>query len=276
MISIWENNLFSLAVVLYLAAMVLYFTSTMRRQEKTGRLAFAVTAAAFALHTAAVVVRGVEAGRLPFSNMYEFTSLFAWGIALVFLFYDWRYSIKALGMFVTPLIFALIGYASFLPKGIMPLVPALQSYWLQFHVITAILAYGGFGISFGAALMYLVREKKEASGNAPGGFYQLLPGLKVLDDLNYASIAFAFPFMTLVLITGAIWAERAWGAYWSWDPKETWALITWIIYAAYLHARLTYGWKGHRAAWMSVIGFLAVLFTYFGVNLLLSGLHSYV
>lgn len=275
MISQLENNLFGLAVVGYLVGMVLYFIYTARRREKTGT-AFVVTALAFVLHTAAMVARTVEAGRLPFSNMYEFTSLFAWGIALVFLFIQWRYSVKALGAFITPLIFCLIGYASVLPKEITPLVPALQSYWLQIHVITAILAYGSFGISFGVAVMYLIREKKEASGKAPGGFYQLLPGLKFLDDLNYGAIAFAFPFMTLVLITGAIWAERAWGSYWSWDPKEVWALITWIIYAVYLHARLTFGWKGHRAAWMSITGFLAVLFTYFGVNLLLSGLHSYV
>ncbi|AGL02364.1 c-type cytochrome biogenesis protein CcsB [Desulfoscipio gibsoniae] len=275
MISQLENNLLGLAVVLYLVAMVLYFVYTIQRREKTGP-AFWVTALAFAIQTAAMIVRTACAGRLPFSNMYEFTSLFAWGIALVFLFIERRYAVKALGAFITPLIFVLIGYASVLPKEITPLMPALQSYWLQIHVITAILAYGGFGVSFGVAVMYLIREKKEASGKAPGGVAQLLPGLKVLDDLNYGAIAFAFPFMTLVLITGAIWAERAWGAYWSWDPKEVWALITWIIYAVYLHARYTYGWKGHRVAWMSITGFLAVLFTYFGVNLLLSGLHSYV
>ncbi len=275
MISQLENNLFTLAVVSYLVAMVLYFVYAVQRREKTGP-AFWVTALAFALHTAAMIVRTVEAGRLPFSNMYEFTSLFAWGIALVFLFIERRYAVKALGAFITPLIFVLIGYASVLPNEITPLVPALQSYWLQIHVITAILAYGAFGVSFGVAVMYLIREKKDASGKAKGGLSQLLPSLKVLDDLNYGAIAFAFPFMTLVLITGAIWAERAWGAYWSWDPKEVWALITWIIYAVYLHARYTYDWKGHRAAWMSIIGFLAVLFTYFGVNLLLSGLHSYV
>lgn len=276
MISQWENNLFGLAVVFYLVGMVLYFMYAARRQEQVSRWAFTVTGAAFALHTVAMVIRSIEAGRLPFSNMYEFTSLFAWGTALVFLFVEWRYRIKTLGAFATPVIFGLIGYASVLSKEITPLVPALQSYWLQFHVFTAILAYGGFGVSFAVSIMYLLRERKEATDKTLRGFYQLLPSLKVLDDLNYGSIAFAFPFQTLVIITGAIWAERAWGAYWSWDPKETWALITWLIYAVYLHARLTYGWKGHRAAWMSILGFLAVLFTFFGVNLFLSGLHSYV
>jgi len=276
MLSQWENNLFSLAVIVYLAAMTLYFISVAQRREKTGRLAFFVTLGAFALHTAAMAVRTVAAGRLPFSNMYEFTSLFAWGIALIFLYVERRFAIRVLGAIITPMIFGLIGYASVLPSDIKPLVPALQSYWLQIHVITAILAYGAFGISFGLGVLHLIREKMDASGKVGGGLYSLLPSLKVLDELNYGSITFAFPFMTLVLITGAIWAERAWGTYWSWDPKETWALITWIIYAVYLHARFTYGWKGHRAAWLSVIGFLAVLFTYFGVNLLLSGLHSYV
>jgi len=275
-ISQWENNLFGLAVVFYLVGMVLYFMYAARRQEQVSQWAFTVTGAAFALHTVAMLIRSIEAGRLPFSNMYEFTSLFAWGTALVFLFVEWRYRIKTLGAFATPVIFGLIGYASVLSKEITPLVPALQSYWLQFHVFTAILAYGGFGVSFAVSIMYLLRERKEATDKTLRGFYQLLPSLKVLDDLNYGSIAFAFPFQTLVIITGAIWAERAWGAYWSWDPKETWALITWLIYAVYLHARLTYGWKGHRAAWMSILGFLAVLFTFFGVNLFLSGLHSYV
>ena len=276
MISTWENIFFTPAVVLYLLAMVLYFIALTRRREETGRLAFFLTAAAFILHTLALGARTLAAGRLPFSNMYEFTSLFAWGIALVFLAVARRYAIKALGAFVLPLIFALLGYAAVLPREIRPLVPALQSYWLQLHVFTAILAYGGFGISFGVAIMYLLKEGQELAGNLSSPLYRLLPDLKTLDELNYNAIAFAFPFMTLVLITGAIWAERAWGAYWSWDPKETWALITWLIYAVYLHARLTYGWKGHRAAWMALIGFLAVLFTYFGVNLFLSGLHSYV
>jgi len=270
-----ENDLFSLAVVCYLAAMVLYFVYTVRRQEKTGP-AFWATALAFAFHTGSMVVRTVAAGRLPFTNMYEFTSLFAWGMALVFLFFERRYTVKALGAFVTPLIFVLIGYASLLPKEITPLMPALQSYWLQFHVITAILAYGGFGVSFAIAVMYLLKEKKSAADKNPEGFAKMLPDLKMLDELNYGAIAFAFPFMTLVIITGAIWAERAWGSYWSWDPKEVWALITWLIYVVHLHARYTYGWKGHRAAWMSIIGFIAVLITYFGVNLLLSSLHSYV
>lgn len=276
MISQWENNLFSLAVIGYLAAMILYFYWAARRRESAGRAGFRVTLGTFTLHTLAMAVRTVEAGRLPFSNMYEFTSLFAWGIALIFLYIEWRHSTRILGVFVLPLVFFMIGYASLLPSDIKPLMPALQSYWLQIHVATAILAYGGFGVSFAAAVIYLIRERAEASGRSESGVYQLLPGLRVLDELVYGSIAFAFPFMTLVLITGAIWAERAWGAYWSWDPKETWALITWIIYAVYLHSRFTHGWKGRRAAWMSIVGFMAVLFTYFGVNLLLSGLHSYV
>lgn len=150
--------------------------------------------------------------------------------------------------------------------------PALKSYWLAFHVITAIFAYGGFAVSFGLGLMYLL---KTCYSGYDGGMVSRFPDAEVLDELSYKLIIFAFSFLTLVIITGAIWAEYAWGTYWSWDPKETWSLITWIIYAGYLHARLMYDWKGKRAAWLNIFGFIAVLFTFFGVNYFLPGLHSY-
>ena len=274
MISQWENNLFSMAVFLYLLSLILYFAITTRWRKNTGKAAFYVVIAAFVFHTTALIIRTEEAGRLPFSNMYEFTSLFAWGVVLLFIYVEKRYSLRILGIFVLPLVFGLLGYASVLPKDIRPLAASLQSFWLQIHVFSAVLAYGGLGVSFGTAVAYLLREMGESKGIR--GLNQFLPGLKVLEELTYGAIAFAFPLLTMVLITGAIWAERAWGSYWSWDPKETWALITWIIYAVYLHARFTRGWEGTRAAWMSILGFLAVLFTFFGVNLILSGLHSYV
>ena len=150
--------------------------------------------------------------------------------------------------------------------------PALKSQWLTFHVITAMFAYGAFAISFGLGLMYLLKGRALAKSSHKTS---RLPSLEFLDELSYKIVGFAFPLLTLCIITGAIWANYAWGTYWSWDPKETWSLITWIIYAGYLHARLMYGWKGKRAAWMAVFGFLAVLFTFFGVNYFLPGLHSY-
>lgn len=156
--------------------------------------------------------------------------------------------------------------------AIQAIPPALKSYWLVFHVITAILAYGAFAVSFGLGLMYLLKTYYEE--NVLKVELRLPPAM-ILNELSYKIIIFGFSFLTLVIITGAIWANYAWGTYWSWDPKETWSLITWIIYAGYLHARLMLEWKGKRVAWLAILGFVAVLFTFFGVNYLLPGLHSY-
>ena len=156
--------------------------------------------------------------------------------------------------------------------AIQAIPPALKSYWLVFHVITAILAYGAFAVSFGLGLMYILKTYYEE--NVLKVELRLPPAM-VLDELSYKIIIFGFSFLTLVIITGAIWANYAWGTYWSWDPKETWSLITWIIYAGYLHARLMLEWRGKRAAWLAILGFVAILFTFFGVNYLLPGLHSY-
>jgi cytochrome c-type biogenesis protein CcsB len=150
----------------------------------------------------------------------------------------------------------------------------LKSHWLTFHVVTAIFSYGAFAVSFGLGLMYLLKTYFGENSNITG-LVSRFPDANFLDELAYKLITFGFSFLTLVIVTGAIWANYAWGTYWSWDPKETWSLITWIIYAGYLHARLMYDWKGKRAAWLAVLGFTSVLFTFFGVNYLLPGLHSY-
>jgi cytochrome c-type biogenesis protein CcsB len=165
----------------------------------------------------------------------------------------------------------LFSYASTLPSEAAPLMPALQSIWLQFHVFTAIVAYGAFGLSCCAGVIYLLKGRLKERGLGPS-----LPGLEKIEEMLHWSVVIGFSFMTLVLITGAVWAEEVWGSWWSWDPKETWALITWLIYAGYLHARKSYGWSGKKAALMAVIGFAAVLFTLFGVSLLLPGYHSYL
>ena len=176
--------------------------------------------------------------------------------------------------------FALLGMAWAqlgMNTGIEPLVPALQSNWLLYHVITCFLGYAAFAVACGISIMYLIKTAIEGSSTtaSAGGLMSMFPPLKVLDDLNYRSIMIGFPLLTLGIITGAAWANYAWGTYWSWDPKETWSLIVWFVYAAFLHARITKGWVGKRAAWLSVIGFAATIFCYLGVNLFLSGLHSY-
>jgi cytochrome c-type biogenesis protein CcsB len=268
MIYNWGVSLINFAFVGYIISGFLYLLVTWIRKDFFGKAAYWTAALSLAIHTLAITFRGVAAGRLPLATMHEFVILFAWGIVMIYLFVQARFKIPLLGLLVLPLAVILLAYSSALSQEIRPLMPALQSNWLQFHVITAIISYGAFGVSFAVALLYLLKDR---IGNAIKG----LPSLDKLENTLYSSIAFGFPLLTLVLITGAVWAEQVWGRWWSWDPKETWALITWIIYAIYLHARLTKGWRGKKAAWMAVVGFLAVLFTLFGVTIFMSGLHSY-
>jgi cytochrome c-type biogenesis protein CcsB len=171
-----------------------------------------------------------------------------------------------------------MAYASFSPNmndRIQPLLPALQSNWLIAHVITCFLGYAAFAVSCSLSIMFLLKKPCPDKNKESKGLLSLFPEISVLDDLIYQTIIIGFLLLTLGIATGSIWAHSAWGTYWSWDPKETWSLITWLVYAALLHARMMKGWHGTRIAWLSIIGFACVLFTYFGVNFILSGLHSY-
>ncbi len=213
-------------------------------------------------------------GHAPLSNMYESLVFFSWTIVVIYLIVERRYGSRIIGAFATPIAFLAMAYASLSPNvndSIRPLVPALKSNWLIAHVVTCFLGYAGFAIAFGLSLMYLLKRSD------PEGKSHLLahfPGSNVLDELTYQIVTFGFVFLSIGIITGAVWANSAWGSYWSWDPKETWSLITWLIYATLLHVRKMRGWDGRPIACLSIIGFMAVLFTYFGVNLL-PGLHSY-
>ncbi|MGA1826490.1 MAG: c-type cytochrome biogenesis protein CcsB, partial [bacterium] len=188
---------------------------------------------------------------------------------------EYKYDLPSLGSFTLPLASLGLIYASILPMTIKPLNPALQSYWLPIHAAFAFLGYASFALAFCVAIMYLLLERILKSKKI-GPFYYRLPSLDLLDYIQHKSIVIGFPCLTLAIITGSMWANKAWGAYWSWDPKETWSLITWFIYNAIIHGRVGLGWRGKRASYLAIIGFLFVLFTFFGVNLLLSGLHSYV
>lgn len=199
------------------------------------------------------------AARPPFSNMFESLVVFAWAIAVAAIFVDIKYKIKNITALAALMSLLAIGYASLLDKEIAPLLPALKSNWLTIHVLTCFIGYAALAVSFASSVLLLFRKKED----------------KALDAISYKMISLGFLFLTLGIISGAVWANSAWGTYWSWDPKETWSLITWFIYAIYLHVRFRKGWKGKAAAWISVIGFLAMIFTYFGVNYLLAGLHSY-
>lgn len=237
----------------------------------------------FLVQTAAIGLRWKESydmghGHAPLSNLYESVVFFAWTIILIFGLIDYKYKYRAIGAFVVPFAFLGMAWAQLgLNSGIEPLVPALQSNWLLYHVVTCFLGYAAFAVACGVSIMYLMKSSSEVGdGSAKaGGLMALFPSTKILDDLNYRAIMVGFPLLTLGIVTGAAWADYAWGSYWSWDPKETWSLIVWLIYAAFLHARITRGWVGKRAAILSIIGFILTLFCYLGVNLFLSGLHSY-
>ncbi len=232
-----ENGLFTAVMVLYLAGMVLYFVFFAMKNEKAGKIAGWVIAAGFVLHTAALICRGIGAGRLPLTNQYEFATSFAWGICLCFLIFLRKYHFQALGAFVTPVIFLVIGYAAMQSKEVRELMPALRSSWLGIHVSTAIISYGAFGVSCAVSLMFLLRGKMEEHEF----WREHVPDGETLDMISYRAVSLGFLFLSFVIVSGAIWAERAWGSYWSWDPKETWSLITWIIYAIYLHLRVSRG-----------------------------------
>jgi cytochrome c-type biogenesis protein CcsB len=204
----------------------------------------------------------------PLSNFYESLVFFSWCLPALGLLAFRRYLKGYLGALVAVLASLLLAYASFgVDSRIKPLMPALKSNWLLIHVVTAFLGYAAFALAFGSALLYLLQERRPRPS---------LPPLPILDTLIYRTTVLGFLLLTLGIFTGAVWAETAWGRYWSWDPKETWSLITWFIYAALLHARLVKGWHGRRIAWLAVLGFIAVLFTYLGVSFLLTGLHSYL
>ena len=257
------------ALISYLLSAVLYFVYIAVKKIKLSKAAHIVMAAGFAAHSVCIAVRGIQAQRLPLTNQYEFATAFAWGIALCFLIFVKKFKFDALGAFVAPVIFLVIGYASMQSREIHNLMPALQSNWLGIHVSMAIIGYGAFGVSFGVAMAFLFKDRIH------GKIAETIPDEKTLDLIIYRAVALGFLFLTLCMITGAIWANNAWGSYWSWDPKETWSLITWIIYAVFLHLRLRKGMTGKKAALFAALGFICVIFTYVGVNTLLSGLHSY-
>ena len=256
------GNLFNITLAGYFLSLILYLAHLILKRdplEKAGRTALFLSLLG---NTGVFVMRWREAGRPPLTNMYESIVFFAWSIAAIYILFSFFYNVRILGFPVSLSLLLTLGYASFLDDGIRPLVPALQSNWLTIHVVTCFLGYAGFLLAFAASIVYFVLAVRKS------------PGAPTVDELAYHGVAFGFIFLAIGIITGAVWANQAWGTYWSWDPKETASLITWILYAAYLHMRAL-GWKGTKSAWLLVLGFLAMLFTYFGVNYLLPGLHSY-
>jgi len=243
--------------------------------RRAGNIAMALTWLASGLLLVGLVLRGLWAGRVPWGNMYEFSLTWTFGILAVFLVVSLRRDIRWLGLPVIFLSILSLGLAvTVLYTEAAQLVPALRSWWLIIHVAAAVICGGAFSVAAAISALYLWRERAERKGHVTG-IVAALPDASRLDTLAYRILAFAFPLWTFAVISGAIWAEYAWGRYWGWDPKETWAFITWVIYAGYLHARSTAGWRGRRAAYISLLGFVSFLINYFGVNIFVNSLHSY-
>jgi cytochrome c-type biogenesis protein CcsB len=251
--------------------------------DRWGRIGVSLTMLTFGLLVAGVVCRGLSAGRLPWGNMYEFSVMAATAVLGVWLFLLLRgRQLQYLGLFITFPVLVTLGVAvTLLYTESAQLVPALKSYWLGIHVTAAIIASGIFTVGAAITVLYLVVDhvdRRVAGGKDEGRLGAIadrLPDAASLDRNAYRTFAFAFPLWTFAVIAGAIWAENAWGRYWGWDPKETWAFITWVFFAAYLHARATAGWKGRRASYIAMLGYAAFLFNYFAVNIWFFGFHSY-
>lgn len=246
--------------------------STTKRSNRIATIFFIIATAALTL---GVIARGLSATRVPWGNMYEFSITGALTFAIAYLIIGRKYDLRWLGLPITILILIILGTAiTLLYRPSAPLVPALQSTWLVVHVAAAIFSGGLFLLSNTVASTYLWLDRIERRGGR-SEFAKRLPSLEVLDQLSYRLVAFVFPLWTFAIIAGAIWAEAAWGRYWGWDPKETWSFITWILYAAYLHARVTAGWKGRKAAWLSLIAGSSYLFNYVYINVWGTGRHTY-
>ncbi|MEU8123644.1 c-type cytochrome biogenesis protein CcsB [Spirillospora sp. NPDC049024] len=241
------------------------------------RLAVLLNVLGWGAHLGVLVTRGLAANRWPWGNMYEFLTAIAFAAVTAFMVVMFRYRARFLGAFVMAAAVIALGVANiWLYDSVGPVSPALNSYWIAIHVTAAIIATGAFTVAGAATVLYLVKERAESRGRvADGGVLSRLPSVESLDRLSMRVTMFAFPIWTAAIIMGAIWADQAWGRYWGWDPKEIWSFVTWIIYAAYLHARATAGWKGRKAAILSLVAFAALLFNFFGVNYMFSGLHSY-
>ncbi len=271
--AIAESNLITLTYIFLTAAVASYSLRLEGRVETLGRWATWIARVALAALTAALVIRGVEAGHVPFVGPYEFSLLFMWGILAVYLWMERGFGTQAAGLFILPIAFAIGTYAvAVIPdaaKTSQPLSPALQSPWLQIHVSASAVAYGAFAVAAGLGVMLLASEVLP-------GLAGRVPSSAQIDRFMWRAVALGFFLLSSVQLTGAIWAQYAWGSYWNWDPKEIWALLTWTLYLVYFHGRALRGWRGHRLAVLAIVGFGLVVFGFYGLGQLvrLVGLES--
>ncbi len=271
---------------LIILAMVTYFLALYQKSEFTGKVASSMVWAAAVFGFVGMMVRWRESylisfdyGHIPVSSLYEVFILFVVMTALIYLYYEQKYKTRTLGGFVMMVISAAVVFILWYifdkdAHVIQPLVPALKSWWMKIHVPANFVGYGTFSIAAMVGIAYLITARV-AEKNPDSAFVKRMPSLELMDDVMYKNIALGFAFFTIATVLGAMWAAEAWGGYWSWDPKETWALIVWLNYAAWLHIRMSKGWRGKPMAWWALIGLLVTTFAFIGVNMFLSGLHSY-
>lgn len=256
---------FVLTVALYGCATVAYLACLARTSTILTRWATHLLEAGFAAHLLSTIHLANKMKYLPLTNMQESLSFFSLTIIGAFIFFERKYKVTTLGSFIVPLALMMLIASSSLHAQARQLSPVLQSNWFWFHALLAFCSYACFTIAAGVAVMYLIQryflKKKQF-----GALFQKLPSLETMDEISYRCLTFGFPLLTIALISGSIWSEKAVGSYWVWDRKQTWSLVIWLIYAALLHGRLTIGWRGKRAAILSIIGFIVVLFTFLGMK----------
>lgn len=284
-IELVETNAASRSVVEPLSAVEPVETgpaeSDIERSDRFGRIGLSLTVLGVLIHAAGVLCRGLAASRVPWGSMYEFAITGSLAVAVAYLFLVRRYAVRWLGLLVTAFLVTVLGIAVILLyRPVAPLVPALHSYWLVIHVSAAATAGGAFTVGALTSVLFLLRSRLEARARdhpelPRTGFLWRTPSAEAIDRIAYRVHAFAFPLWTFAVLAGAIWAQYAWGRFWGWDPKEVWAFITWVVYAAYLHARATAGWQGRAAAYVALLGFATFVFNFVGINLFGSGLHAY-
>ncbi len=271
-------SLFKISFWIYLASAACYLLALIKNQTSVARLGRGFLVAAFVVHTASIVMIAIAIGRLPLLNLYEYMLSVTWAATAVYLAVELLTKNWSLGGFSVPLLTSFVLFTMRLPNAKIDytVMPALQSAWRTPHIVSGILAYGASMVAFVLAVMYLLRDRADGpKGNKKSFWASRLPETKVLDRSIYRTVAFGFLMQTLLVVIGAVWAQIAWGRYWGWDPKETWSLITWLIYATYLHTHTMMGWRGRKSAWLAIIGFGATIFTFIGVSYFFQGLHSY-
>jgi cytochrome c-type biogenesis protein CcsB len=263
-----------LAFFAYFLATAGFMVYVFRQNKKAARVANGFIVCGFGLQAVSLIGRWVLLGQLPILNLPEALLFFGWTLAGSYLVLNYKFRLPIMGTFASPMVLALVAAGSCISGGLLRIEPVFQSLWLTFHLGTVFTGYAFWGLAFVAGVMYLIQERQIKSKQT-GPIFRRMPSLQVLDNLNYFCLTLGFPMMTLGIITGSAYAQQVFGTYWRWDPKEVWSLILWLFYAALIHQRLTVGWRGRRAAVMSIVGFSVLCFTFVGVSLILPGYHSF-